>query len=75
MAREGGKLQELPASKGGFHSDICDAVLYGWRACYGWAERAPSPPPTEIQVVDEWWKKEERAIEQRNSSEWWEEGG
>jgi hypothetical protein len=28
-----GKLVELRAKSGGYHSDICDAVLYGWRWC------------------------------------------
>lgn len=39
-------LQELPAKKGGFHSDICDAALYGWRAAHHFLEgEAPAPPP------------------------------
>lgn len=26
-----------------FHSDICDAVLYAWRVCLGFASEAPKP--------------------------------
>lgn len=37
-------LQELPAKKGGYHSDICDAALYGWRAA-GHFREPPAPPP------------------------------
>lgn len=70
-AKAKGKLQLTDS----YHSDIGDAVLYGYRVAFHWAERAPIPPPTAIQLADDWWKKEERAIQQRNSSEWWEEGG
>lgn len=28
-----------------FHSDICDAVLYGWRASLAFAHEAPKPKP------------------------------
>lgn len=38
-------LQELPVSKGGYHSDITDAALYGWREAYHWLETAEAPPP------------------------------
>jgi hypothetical protein len=37
----GGKLQELPASKGGFHGNMTDAVLYGWRECRAYFEDQP----------------------------------
>ena len=37
----GGKLQELPASKGGFHGNMTDAVLYGWRECRAYFETLP----------------------------------
>ena len=37
----GGKLQELPASKGGFHGNMTDAVLYGWRECRAYFETIP----------------------------------
>jgi len=74
MAREGGKLQELSAKKGGFHSDICDAVLYGWRACYGWAERIPEAKATgierELQRLDEWERSEGLRIEAAQRRGW-----
>lgn len=38
---------------------LSDAGLYGWRACYAWAEEAPAAPPT----VDERAKMLERSIE------------
>ena len=42
----GGRLQELPASKGGFHGNMTDAVLYGWRECRAYMEElAPERPP------------------------------
>lgn len=41
-----GVLQELPASKGGFHSDACDMGLYGWRAAQHYLESAPPPDQT-----------------------------
>jgi hypothetical protein len=28
-----------------FHSDITDAVLYAYRACYGWIQGEPPPKP------------------------------
>jgi hypothetical protein len=45
-------LQELPAKKGGYHSDICDGALYGWREAYHWLEQAaPAPPANEHQAT------------------------
>lgn len=44
-----GKLQELPTGQGGWHSDICDAVLYGWRAAMHWVEQ---PAPQQVEVAD-----------------------
>jgi phage terminase large subunit-like protein len=42
----GGKLQELPASKGGFHGNATDGVLYGWRECKAfWEKDEPARPP------------------------------
>lgn len=76
MAREGGKLQELPTGKGGYHSDICDAVLYGWRACYGWAERPKKPEPkTDAERQDAWEKAESSRLEAAQKRPWWDDGG
>lgn len=49
----GGKLQELPASKGGFHGNMTDAVLYGWRECRAYFETLLEPAfvgPTQPQA-------------------------
>jgi hypothetical protein len=66
-----GVLQELPASKGGYHSDICDAALYGWRAANHFREEsAPSPPPPEPETLEA--ERLERIQRQTTSGEWWE---
>lgn len=44
-----GKLQELKTKDGGWHSDICDAVLYGWRAAMHWVEK---PAPLQPEAAD-----------------------
>lgn len=55
-------LQELPAGKGGYHSDICDAALYGWREAYNFLERAaPPPPPTEEHVIERIFREQHRS--------------
>jgi len=41
----GGKLQELPPRKGGFHGNATDGVLYGWRECRAWMEQLPPERP------------------------------
>jgi hypothetical protein len=61
------QLAELPREKGGFHSDICDAVLYGWRAAMHWAEKpaAAQLSPEELSI--------ERAVAKQvaaNSQDW-----
>lgn len=41
-----GLLQERPVANGGYHSDIVDAVLYGWRAALHFRQQpAPAPVP------------------------------
>jgi hypothetical protein len=45
-------LQELPRKKGGYHSDICDAVLYGWRAARHYLFEPPEKKP-EVPPADE----------------------
>lgn len=41
----GGKLQELPPSKGGYHGNATDGVLYGWRECRAYQETELPPKP------------------------------
>ena len=36
---------EKPKISNIFHSDICDAVLYGWRACRHYLYHAVAAPP------------------------------
>ena len=57
-----GKLQELPAKKGGYHGNMTDAVLYGWRECRGYLEE---PEPTDDP---EWGPL--AGIERRPPTEW-----
>jgi hypothetical protein len=57
-----GLLQELPVHKGGYHSDITDAALYGWREAYHWLERAaPPPPPREEHIIERIWREQNRS--------------
>jgi hypothetical protein len=46
-----GLLQELSANQGGYHSDILDGALYGWREAYHFleneVEEGPPPPPNQ----------------------------
>lgn len=42
-----GVLQEKPKGEGGFHSDVCDAVLYGWRAALHFFEEPATEKPKE----------------------------
>lgn len=39
--------------KGGYHSDILDAGLYGWREAYHWREQPPPPPKSEGEQIRE----------------------
>ncbi len=43
-ALQRGLLQELATGQGGFHSDICDGALYGWREAYHWLEKPAAKP-------------------------------
>lgn len=46
-----GELQEKPKGQGGFHSDICMAVLYSWREALHFLEKdPPAPPKDEIEA-------------------------
>lgn len=44
-----GKLQELSAKKGGYHGNMTDAVLYGWRECKAFFEEIPEDRPPEYR--------------------------
>jgi hypothetical protein len=66
-------LQELPRKKGGYHSDICDAVLYGWRA----ARHYLYEPPAKKPVTDDGDQLAQRRIAKMQETEerqvkWWE---
>jgi hypothetical protein len=49
---------EKPKISERFHSDICDAVLYGWRKCQQWLYVAPKPKAARLGTV-------EHAVEQQ----------
>lgn len=70
-AKAAGKL-ELSTS---FHSDIADAVLYGYRLAYHWTEKKPEPPPTIEQQQTAWEEKESERIERMERGPWWDQGG
>ncbi len=53
------------------HSDIVDAVLYGYRACYQYLYQAPAPGPTAQQKLDAWELREMERIERRKTADWW----
>jgi hypothetical protein len=55
-----------------FHSDICDAVLYSWRVCLGYAAQAPKPKHkwgTPEWALEQTAKMEEEAFEHFKSME------
>jgi hypothetical protein len=57
-------LQELPASKGGYHSDAADGGLYGWREAYNWLERpAPPQPKDENEALVKRLYQQQRKLE------------
>lgn len=66
-----GKLEELSANKGGYHSDICDAALYGWRAAAHFREepKPPPPPPLPDQLEAQRLAK----VQRDGQVEWWEQ--
>lgn len=70
-AKAKGKL-ELSSS---FHSDIADAVLYGYRLAYHWTEKKPAPPATVEQQQTAWEEKESERLERQERGPWWDEGG
>ena len=37
----------------GFDNHCADGALYGWRACPNFAERAPDPPLTPLQIIEQ----------------------
>ncbi len=58
-----------------YHTNIGDAVLYGFRACHHYLWEAESLAPTPEQKLDLWEQGELDRIEQRRSGEWWEGAG
>jgi hypothetical protein len=69
-----GEFKELHAKDGGYHSDICDAALYGWRAALAYLEdETPAPPPpTAQQKLDAAKAKRLTRIKKRQAGDWWE---
>jgi hypothetical protein len=50
-----GKLAELPVGKGGYHGNMTDVALYGWRECQAYIEQEPRAPligPIQPQAPD-----------------------
>jgi hypothetical protein len=52
-----GKLQELPAKKGGYHGNMTDAVLYGWRECQAYFEQELPERPAGYREPSEYVKR------------------
>lgn len=69
-----GEFKELHAKDGGYHSDICDAALYGWRAALAYAEDdAPAKPaPTAQEKLDAGKAKRLARIKKAQAGDWWE---
>lgn len=65
-----GLLQELPSGRGGYHSDICDAVLYAWRWCWHYLEQPERPKPNAQQRLDAWEQAEIDRVEKRRQGGW-----
>lgn len=66
-------LRELPRKDGGYHSDICDAVLYAWRAARNYLYE----PPKEKPVTDEGDQLAQKRLAKMQEAEerkvnWWE---
>ena len=72
-----GEFKELHTKDGGYHSDICDAALYGWRAALAYAEDdAPKKPaPTAQEKLDAAKTKRIERIKKRQAGDWWEGDG
>lgn len=54
------------------HSDICDAVLYAYRACLQYRHTPPEPAKTPTDLMDDWEREEAERIEARSQGAWWE---
>lgn len=59
-----GLLQEKPTWKGGFHSDIADAVLYGWRCAMHFIDEPQPAQLTETQRMEAAEAEEARLVEE-----------
>lgn len=66
-------LRELPRKDGGYHSDICDAVLYGWRAARHYLYEPPKEKPG-VDPGDEMAQKRlaKMQAEPERKVNWWE---
>jgi hypothetical protein len=69
-------LQELPRAKGGYHSDICDAVLYAWRASRNYLHEPPvkQEPPKPIENELEAKRRAKLEENAERPRKWWEDG-
>ena len=71
---EGNQPKEDP----GFSNHCTDAMLYGWRAAYGFAEREPPPEPApdvkQRQELDAFFARDEASRQTKRGREWWDDG-
>lgn len=65
-------LQELPRKKGGYHSDICDAVLYAWRAARNYLYEPPVKKPAPEQNHDTERERRLQLLANPPERQWWE---
>lgn len=62
---------ERPTISTGYHTDIGDAVLYAWRECKHFYERAAEPPPptaAELMKLEEEREAEAMELKKQNNS-------
>lgn len=60
---------EKPKISERFHSDICDAVLYGWRKCQQWLYEEPKKAPAKPGTV-EFVVEQQQAAQQQIEDSW-----
>lgn len=59
---------EKPKISERFHSDICDAVLYGWRKCLQWLYEEPKAKPAARGTVEFVIEQQQREQEQQEAA-------
>ena len=75
FAQDCGKIEwdrrnpEKPRISDAFHSDIADAVLYGWRRCQQWLSQPPPAPPP-ARGTEEWHRKQLEEAQQEIEQHW-----